>query len=104
VPAFIPALFDKENEIETIRRFIRQVAGYATVFGDGEEGTQQSVPMIDRVETILTSVGVAKGEYKGIFLKERVELGDLTRDELEEWVVGDVGGVIIPYEIFQNCK
>jgi len=98
VPAFIPMGFNDE-EVETIRRFVRQVAGYAAVFGEAEEnGTAlRSTPsMVDQVDVIFTSVGVVHADQRGIFLRERIQLGDLTEDEVRRWVVGDISGVIIP--------
>jgi DNA-binding transcriptional regulator LsrR (DeoR family) len=97
VPTFIPRQNFTKKETDTIRRFIRLGAGYSQVFGDGDNrGGGKSQALVERADTILTSVGVVEGSRRGIFMKERVELGDLTDDQLVNWVVGDIGGVMIP--------
>lgn len=92
VPAFIPEGYTPA-QVKVIRSFIGQVAGYGDVFGEGNDGKE---PLVDRVDTILTSLGVVESDYRGIFLKERVELRDITEKDLIEMALGDIGGVIIP--------
>lgn len=96
VPAFIPSQFKATGEVRTIRRFLRQVAGYAAVLGDEGSGDAQGEPLVNRVGAILTSVGVVDEKYRGIFLQERVQIGDVTEKDLKDSVIGDMGGVIIP--------
>jgi hypothetical protein len=94
VPAIIPRGF-KPAEVKVIRRFIAQVAGHGSVFGE-ESSAGRRPGLVGQVDTMLTSLGVAVKEHRGIFLQERVDLGDFTEEELAGIVVGDVGGVIIP--------
>jgi DNA-binding transcriptional regulator LsrR (DeoR family) len=96
VPTFIPRRNFTKKETQTIRRFIRLFAGYSQVFGDEDAGDGQEQALVDQADTLITSVGVIDRSRRGIFLQERVELGDLTEDELVNWVVGDIGGVMIP--------
>lgn len=98
VPAFIPACFNK-TELKTIRRFICQVAGYGSVFGEDEgldDNPRRQRPWVTQLDTILTSVGIVAFEQRGIFLKERVDLKEIGERQLVEAVVGDIGGIIIP--------
>src|SRR5207248_2498335 len=44
----------------------------------------------------LTSIGVSDKDHRGIFLDERVVIGDVSEDELNTLVVGDLGGVMLP--------
>jgi DNA-binding transcriptional regulator LsrR (DeoR family) len=91
VPAFIPLAYRPE-EVKVIRRFIAQVAGYSIVFGEGRGRPGK----VDEADTMLSSLGVADKEHRGVFLSERVALGDISEEELAATMVGDVGGVIIP--------
>jgi DNA-binding transcriptional regulator LsrR (DeoR family) len=94
VPAFVPHDFNA-NETSVIRKFIHQVAGYSDVFGDNVDESSPGTGLADQVQVILTSVGVVDDPRRGIFLKERVELGDISSEELEEYVIGDLGGLMI---------
>ena len=104
VPAFIPKFKMKSGvqvartrpEVRAIREFLRQVAGYAEVMDDEDSDTGSSEHLVNHLGAILTSVGVVEEEYRGIFLQERVQIGDITESELKECVVGDLGGIIIP--------
>jgi hypothetical protein len=93
IPAFIPSSFNVA-EVKTIRRFMHQFAGYGVVFG--EDGNHDGDALVCRIDTILTSVGAVQAGRRGIFLAERVRLGELSEAELNGMVVGDLGGLIIP--------
>ena len=73
---------------------MKQFAGYGAVFG--EDGKHDGDALACRIDTILTSVGAVQAGRRGIFVAERVRLGELTEHELNEMVVGDLGGLIIP--------
>jgi DNA-binding transcriptional regulator LsrR (DeoR family) len=96
VPAFIPKGFSR-SQIRTIRHFICRVAGYGSVFGEDDRaaGAGRPLPLVHRVDTVITSLGVAGHESRGIFLMERVEFEEITEEQLIESVVGDIGGIII---------
>jgi DNA-binding transcriptional regulator LsrR (DeoR family) len=93
IPAFIPSGFNAA-EVKTIRRFMRQFTGYGAVFGTADGNG--AVPLAAQADTVLTSVGAVEAERRGIFLSERVRLGELSEAELTAAVVGDIGGLIIP--------
>jgi DNA-binding transcriptional regulator LsrR (DeoR family) len=87
----------KQSEVKTLWRFIRLVAGYGEVFGeDKRKAGARPAPLVNRLDAILTSVGVVHARRRGIFLNERVDLGDISEQDLTGLVVGDIGGIIIP--------
>jgi hypothetical protein len=54
--------------------------------------TETDAPLIDRVEAILTSVGVARTLDRGVFRNERISARDVTAHQVEELIAGDLGG------------
>jgi DNA-binding transcriptional regulator LsrR (DeoR family) len=97
VPAIIPPQFTKASELKTIRRFIAQVGSYRAIFGgEGAAGRGGERPLVERLDTILTSIGVVEAKYRGIWLREWVELGVVSEALLSALVVADVGGVMVP--------
>lgn len=93
VPAFVPDTFSTQDR-QVIERFIAQVAGYADVFSPRDSQR----PLVDDLQAIITSVGVASAKHRGIFLSERLQLGDIRDDDLQEDIIGDIGGVILGRE------
>ncbi len=87
VYAFIPRSFTR-NEADTIRKFYGLGAGYTTIFAGPN-------PLVGSLDSILTAVGVASAQHRGIFLAERVHLGDLKEGEVAS-VLGDISGILIP--------
>jgi DNA-binding transcriptional regulator LsrR (DeoR family) len=87
VYAFIPRDFSR-SEADTIRKFYGLGAGYTTIFGG-------AAPLAGSLDSILTAVGVASAQHRGIFLAERVHLGDLKETEVAS-VLGDISGILIP--------
>ena len=95
VPAFIPLKLNKPGEVMTIRRLFGMVRGYERVFGPaGKVGAE--TPLVNKLDAILTSVGVADAESRGIFLRERIAAEDISERDLQRSVIGDIGGVLIP--------
>jgi len=96
VQAFIPLKVGRLNETAEIRHLISVVRGHARVFGtpDGPRGYEP--PLVDRLDGILTSVGRADQDRRGTFLTERIQVGDITEEQMTRSVAGDIGGVIIP--------
>lgn len=86
VYAFIPQRY--RGQTETILDFYRLGSAYAAIF-PSEGGLASSL------DAVLTAIGVPGERYPGVFLRERLALGDLTPDELSS-VVGDVSGILIP--------
>jgi DNA-binding transcriptional regulator LsrR (DeoR family) len=87
VYAFIPRSFT-ESEADTIRKFYGLGAGYTTIFGG-------PTPLVKSLDSILTAVGVASVQHRGIFLAERVHLGDLKESDVAS-VLGEISGILIP--------
>jgi DNA-binding transcriptional regulator LsrR (DeoR family) len=96
VPAFIPLKVGRPEEVTTIRRLISLVRGHARVFGipDGPHG--ETPPLAENLDAILTSVGRVDPDRRGIFLTERIQIGDISEAQMMRSVAGDIGGVIIP--------
>lgn len=89
VPAFIPSCFHRKPEQEVILRFLSLVAGYGAVFS-GKDAR------VHRIDSVLTSLGVVHAAHRGIFLQERIDLGEISEEELDRLAIGDMGGIIIP--------
>jgi hypothetical protein len=92
VPALIPRKFTGEHE-SGIRKFINDAASYREIFGGPS-------PLIDRVDTLITSVGPADRPM-GFIHDELLTAASLPDNEFTEarltsLVAGDIGGVLIP--------
>jgi DNA-binding transcriptional regulator LsrR (DeoR family) len=92
VPALIPRRFRGADE-RAIRRFVAHASSYREVFG-------QRSPLINKLDSLLTSVGVAERPM-GFIFDELLEAGStpgrrLTKEALARLVAGDIGGVLIP--------
>jgi DNA-binding transcriptional regulator LsrR (DeoR family) len=92
VPALIPRKF-RDAEMKAIRKFVEQTASYRDVFGG-------SVPLIDKVDSVLTSVGPSSRPM-GFIHEELMRAGSteaelLTKSRLAALVAGDIGGVLLP--------
>jgi len=92
VPALIPRRF-RGADARGIRRFVEQAASYREVFGTGS-------PLINRVDSLLTSVGPSRRPM-GFIHEELLKAGSTTTRKListslASLVAGDVGGVLIP--------
>ena len=92
VPALISRKF-RGRDLKGIHRFLDDAASYREVFG----GTS---PMIDQVDSLLTSAGPSNHPM-GFIYDELLKAGStptrkLTPARLEKLVVGDLGGVLFP--------
>jgi DNA-binding transcriptional regulator LsrR (DeoR family) len=96
VPAYIPLKFTAAGEVDAFRRLFSMVRGHAQVFGTRPPRDGAAAPMVETLNAIFTSVGRAESKRRGIFLKERVQIGDTTEADMDRTVSGDIGGVIIP--------
>ena len=95
VYAFIPRSFD-DDDVPTIRRFLLLGKGYRAIFGDRDAPRLHArEPLVERLDTILTGVGVPISQRQGIFLTERLSQGDLSNDDLHH-LLGDMSGILIP--------
>lgn len=96
MPAFIPLKVGKPPEVETIRRLISLVRGHAKVFGTPHGPKGKTPPLVENLHAILTSVGRVDPDRRGTFLTERIQIGDISEEQMMRSVAGDIGGVIIP--------
>jgi DNA-binding transcriptional regulator LsrR (DeoR family) len=96
VPAFIPLKVGKLEAVPTIRHLISLVRGHARVFGTPDGANRDKPPLVDNLDAILTSVGRVDPDRRGTFLTERIQLGDISEDQMMRSVAGDIGGMIIP--------
>ena len=92
VPALIARRFHGADA-RGIRRFVEQAGSYREVFG-------KSSPLINKVDSLLTSVGKAQRPM-GFAHEELLKAGStlltkLTTATLSRLVAGDIGGVLIP--------
>lgn len=93
VPALISRRYRGADE-RAIRNFFRDAASYKEVFGPSPR------PLIDTVDSLLTSVGAASRPL-GFVNDELLRAGStrdrkLTAPALSKLVAGDIGGVLIP--------
>jgi hypothetical protein len=94
------------DERQTILNYIRDGA-LKTILGNldasaGEYESESETPLIRIVDTILTSVGAFHVEQ--FFVKELVNTGLVSKEELERLALGDIGGVLIPREETENNR
>lgn len=96
IPACIPRKFvDKRGDLV---QFITSIPGYESIFG------RAASALINKVDTVLTSVGVVnmspgdKEAQTGAFLRERVEQGEAKEREIAEKAYGEIGGIVLPRE------
>jgi DNA-binding transcriptional regulator LsrR (DeoR family) len=92
VPALIPRRF-RGADAAGIRKFVEQAGSYREIFGTAR-------PLIDRVDSLLTSSGPSR-RVMGFIHEELRRAGStpartLTSARLSELVAGDIGGVVIP--------
>jgi len=92
VRALIPRRF-RGAAAKTIREFIGETASYKEMFGG-------SAPLIDKVDSVLTSVGPSFRPM-GFIHEELLKAGGteaepLTSKHLSALVAGDIGGVLLP--------
>jgi DNA-binding transcriptional regulator LsrR (DeoR family) len=72
---------------------------YKAIFGD-PDGFDSETPLIRTVDTILTSAGAFHVE--SYYMKELVETGKVTKEELIKLSIGDIGGVLIPSKAVES--
>jgi DNA-binding transcriptional regulator LsrR (DeoR family) len=92
VPALIGRRFHGADA-RGIRRFVEQAGSFREVFG-------KASPLINKVDSLLTSVGPAQRPM-GFVHEELLKAGStshtkLTTSALSRLVAGDIGGVLIP--------
>jgi DNA-binding transcriptional regulator LsrR (DeoR family) len=95
VPAFIPSKFPRKSQA-TIRAFIAEIAGYRVIFERADRDGRPQEPLVDRLDTIITGVGTVSPGVSGRLLDDRVVAEGVTKEQLQDRVVGDIGGVFLP--------
>ena len=95
VPAFIPARFPRKSH-STIRDFIAEIAGYRMIFEQTDRDGRAQEPLVDRLDTIITGVGTVSPGVSGRLLDDRVVAEGVTKEQLQDRVVGDIGGIFLP--------
>jgi len=91
VPAFIPDDFEK-NQISGVWRLIGLVRAYAEIFGTRKRGEREEKAMVNNLDMVLTSVGPADHPL-GFGRGRLFATGNLKLEELQNLVIGDMGGV-----------
>jgi len=94
VPALIPRSFTAK-EVSIIKKLIGHVEAYKEIFERTTATTVREEPLINKVDTILTSVGAAETTLAW----GDDELGrtaGFNRSDLKELIIGDISGVLIP--------
>ena len=94
VPALIPKTFSTE-EITIIRKLMGHVEAYKEIFMGTLRDNAQDEPLIDALDTILTSVGAAETTLSW-GPDELGRTAGLNRADLKKLIVGDISGVLIP--------
>lgn len=87
VPAYIPRRYDAAK-VQAIREYLLDAASYRLIFS-GEN------PLINRLDTVITSVGSAERPLGGA-MEEVLSAADITATQLKALIAGDVGGILIP--------
>jgi len=98
VPAFIPSKFPRAGQA-TIRNFISEIAGYRTVFARSNRNGERQEPLVDRLDCIITGVGTVSPGVSGRLLDDRVEAENVTKEQLQARVHGDIGGIFLPRNV-----
>jgi DNA-binding transcriptional regulator LsrR (DeoR family) len=83
---------------ETVEKAAGKAAGKSAGKGNGKAGKAGKPPLLGKLDTILTSVGIVDPDSsrRGIFLEERLaQEPDLTPEQLNRWVFGDISGILL---------
>jgi DNA-binding transcriptional regulator LsrR (DeoR family) len=103
VPARLPSRLHftdekvTERERQVLTKFIRDTAGYRRIFLDGgESGGQKQRPLIQEMDSIITSVGSAYQNSGDPWIGEMTSREGITKEQLDRLAVGDIGGVFLP--------
>jgi DNA-binding transcriptional regulator LsrR (DeoR family) len=93
VPAYVSAKIMGGTFLE----FLHSIPGYNQIFRPADDDP----PLVDRVDTVLTGVGITalrgrREPYEtAAFIRERVAQENISLDDLNELVLGDIGGILI---------
>jgi DNA-binding transcriptional regulator LsrR (DeoR family) len=102
VPALIPKSF-KGADLKVIQRLLGQVESFSLLFRGQDVNGRLREPWISKVDTILTSVSPERFAFW--FANDAfVKTYGISREELDELAVGDIGGVLIPRGTLPKSK
>jgi DNA-binding transcriptional regulator LsrR (DeoR family) len=87
IPAFIPKRYNAAKA-RSIREYIRETASYEKIFIGPDS-------YVDKMDTLITSVGSASAPVRGS-TAELLMAAEIDKGALQDLVVGDVGGILIP--------
>ena len=93
VPAWIPHEF-QGRDMDCIRRYIRHALGHRQVFGPNPKSSQ--LPLINQMDTVLTSVGTASAPFKDPLLEDASRAVGISVEELADLTLGNIAGVFLP--------
>lgn len=100
VPAVIPQKVIEKGAHDAFREFIDHCRNYRRVFGSSKD---TATPLVDRFDTVITSVGMSEGHWR-MCGEELCDIGGINRDEFRKWILGDIGGVLLPRSNGQTPK
>lgn len=93
VPAYVPLHFDTIKK-QVIWEYVSETASHKSIFSGPR-------PLINKLDTVLTSVGSSKNPVGGA-IEELAKHGGTTKKTIRNMVVGDIGGILIPKPDLNN--
>ncbi len=81
-----------------VRTFVERIPGYQQIYGNQKGAGSGSVPLIKSVDAVVTGVGIIAAdetEDTADFIRERIAQDPIDMADLEDVIVGDLGGVLI---------
>jgi Transcriptional regulator, contains sigma factor-related N-terminal domain len=103
VPAYVPSrLSIAEDKLAVVKEFVQSIPGYQRIFGPKKKKTPA---LADNLAALLTGVGIVvpqeeeAGEVStGACIRERLLQEKIDKDELNELIMGEISGILIPRE------
>ena len=99
VPAVIPLRFhNKQGDHKVIRHFFQEATAFGEIFGRESDTSAKScnqAPMVETLDTILTSVGAVDKPWR-MCGRKLCETGGIPEQRFSDLVLGDLAGVLIP--------
>lgn len=94
IPAYVPDEYE-EAEKRGLWRYIHSSASYRKIFGSSETNNHDTPPLVNVMDTVLTSVGPI-GDPLSHSNRDLVNVTALSKKRLASLVVSDIGGVLLP--------
>jgi hypothetical protein len=99
IPPVIPEEFKSADKLKIVKEFIRTMRSHMEIFGD-PNGPTNKPPLIRKVDTVLTSAGSFHSWFQ--YKSQMISVGGVAKEDLEKYVLGDIGGLLIPHERVEN--